>query len=342
MSRKQSAYLDGLLGGDDDELPPAAAPRQRSSTLLSRDTALARIASGEVRQVTELRLDPARCRIWAGNGRVYAELTEERCRDLIDSMIAEGGQKVPAVVRRLKDDPDHEYEVLAGTRRHWSVSWLRAHSYPDFSFLAHVHDLDDEAAFRLADIENRARADLSDLERARNYKAGLVTYYGGVQARMAERLKISKGWLSKLLSLAELPDEVIAAFASPADVQIKGGYELAQRLGDAKLRSKMIRAAGAVAIEQAERRATGREPLPAAEVVRRIVALMAAKTPLPSPVLPVLQSTYGRPVVSVTRTDRQGVTLRVHSGSGADEQEIVEAVRAALAELAQRGQGVTR
>jgi ParB family chromosome partitioning protein len=115
------------------------------------------VASGEVRQVTQLLLDPARVRIWPGNARTYAHLSEENCRELIDSIVAEGGQKVPAVVRRVDGDPDHDFEVIAGTRRHWSISWLRSHSYPDMMFVAQVAQLDDEAAFRLADLENRAR-----------------------------------------------------------------------------------------------------------------------------------------------------------------------------------------
>jgi ParB family chromosome partitioning protein len=115
MSRKQGAYLEGLLSDDGDEAPSPA--RSRRSPLLERESALARVASGEVRQVTELRIDPARCRIWSGNGRVYEQLSEGRCRDLIDSLIAEGGQKVPAIVRRVRDDPNAEFEVLAGVAR---------------------------------------------------------------------------------------------------------------------------------------------------------------------------------------------------------------------------------
>ena len=65
-------------------------------------------------------------------------------------------------------------------------------------------DLDDEAAFRLADIENRARKDVSDIERARNYAAALEAHYGGKAVRMAERLKLSKGWLSKMLKAATI------------------------------------------------------------------------------------------------------------------------------------------
>lgn len=43
-------------------------------SLLGRESALARAASGEVRQVTQLMLDPARVRIWAGNARLKARL----------------------------------------------------------------------------------------------------------------------------------------------------------------------------------------------------------------------------------------------------------------------------
>nr|WP_293847327.1 ParB N-terminal domain-containing protein [Sphingopyxis sp.] len=39
-------------------------------------------------------------------------------QDLIDSILAEGGQKVPVVVRHVSGDPDYDYEVIAGTRRH--------------------------------------------------------------------------------------------------------------------------------------------------------------------------------------------------------------------------------
>ena len=36
-------------------------------------------------------LDPARVRVWPGNARSYAHLSEENCRELIDSLIAESG-----------------------------------------------------------------------------------------------------------------------------------------------------------------------------------------------------------------------------------------------------------
>jgi ParB family chromosome partitioning protein len=308
--------------------------------LLGRESALARVASGEVRQVTQLLLDPARVRIWPGNARAYAHLSEENCRELIDSIIAEGGQKVPAVVRRIEGDPDHDYEVIAGTRRHWSISWLRAHSYPDVQFVAQVAILDDEAAFRLADLENRARKDVSDLERARNYAEALKAHYGNHLTRMAERLKVSKGWLSKMLRVAALPEPVIAAFASPADVALKPGYALAQALDDKEEAKAILGAAGQLAKQQAARRAAGELPYPAAEVIRRLLDAPKAAREAPEPF--VWTTPHGRPGLSVQSANRQGVTIRLHSGSGADTEQLVDAFREALAQLEREGRGLQR
>ena len=359
MARKQSDYLAALLAGDDDTTDaatpadgaaPAAGPspapsrapateRARGTTLLGRESALARVASGEVRQVTQLLLDPARVRVWPGNARSYAHLTEESCRELIDSIIAEGGQKVPAVVRRVEGDPAHDYEVIAGTRRHWAISWLRGHSYPDMQFVAQVANLDDEAAFRLADIENRARADVSDLERARNYAAALADHYGNHQTRMAERLRLSKGWLSKMLKVATLPDAVVAAFDSPGDVQLKPGYALAQALDDKAAAKAILRAAAQIAGEQAALRESGAPALPATDVIRR---LMAAPDDTAKPAPMVIHSRHGRPMVTVQTSNRQGVTLRLHAGSGASQDDVVNAVRNALIQLEGEGRGLQR
>jgi ParB family chromosome partitioning protein len=350
MARKQSDYLADLLSGDEassteappSPAPPAAAERARGTTLLGRESALARAASGEVRQVTQLLLDPARVRVWPGNARAYAYLSEENCRELIDSIIAEAGQKVPAVVRRVEGDPAHDYEVIAGTRRHWSISWLRAHSYPDFQFVAQVAQLDDEAAFRLADLENRARKDVSDLERARNYAAALADHYGGHLTRMAERLKLSKGWLSKMVKVAAIPDAIIAAFASPADVQLKPAYALAQALDDRAAARTIAAEAGRIAAEQAARREVNQSPYPASEVVRRLIdaPLAADSGNRPEPYR--YTTSDGRAVLTIQSVNRQGVTIRLHPGSGADDHQLAAALRDALDHLEATGKGLRR
>lgn len=359
MARTQKDYLADLLAEEAaaeavqpsaDMAPrPASAPepelparlnRSRGTTLLGRESALARVASGEVRQVTQLLLDPAKVRIWPGNARIYADLTEENVRELIDSIVAENGQKVPAVVRRIEGDPQHDYEVIAGTRRHFAISWLRANSYPEMQFVAQVAQLDDEAAFRLADLENRARKDVSDLERARNYAEALKAHYGNHLTRMAERLKLSKGWLSKMIKVAGIPDGVIAAFASPADVQLKPAYPLAQALDDKTAARAILAEARALAKLQVDRRALGHPGIAAADVLRRLLA--APGGPATPETLFTWAMPSGRTALSVLSVNRQGVTVRLHAGSGAGHEELADALRQALEQLDREGRGLQR
>lgn len=359
MARKQSDYLASLLADvkadqaaeptarEAPEAAPGAppAPAERTEraagraglSLLGRENALARVASGEVRQVTQLQLDPARVRVWEGNARMQAQLSEENCRDLIDSILAEGGQKVPAVVRHVSGDPDHDYELIAGTRRLFAIGWLRAHSYPDMKLLAQVADLDDEAAFRLADIENRARKDISDIERARNYAAALDMHYGGKAVRMAERLRLSKGWLSKMLKAASLPDPVLAAFANLHELTLNPAYKLAAAMDD-KARARAIRKEAEVIIAE-NRRAVdeGTAPLPAPAVLRRLMAATAETLSPERDLCITVNGPYGRPILSVKSVNRQGITLHVPMACGAGDDQIAHAVRQVLETLRLNG-----
>ncbi|MCJ1962145.1 ParB/RepB/Spo0J family partition protein [Novosphingobium mangrovi (ex Hu et al. 2023)] len=384
MARKQSDYLASLLSGGDDTAetkaeakapspaaspdedgqapsadtpspaPPAegeaVSPAPRSSTraglsLLGRENALARVASGEVRQVTQLLLDPARVRVWDGNARNQARLSEDSCRDLIDSILAEGGQKVPAVVRHITGDPDHDYELIAGTRRHFAISWLRAHSYPDMKLLAQVAELDDEAAFRLADIENRARRDITDIERARNYAEALPIHYGGKAVRMAERLKLSKGWLSKMLKAATIPDEVLAAFADPAELTLNPAYRLAGELDD-KARARAIRKeAKAIAAQNAKARSEGRPGLPGPVTLKRLLAasdLADSGQPLATKDFRMeISGPYGRTILAVKDVTRQGVTIQLPMASGAGDEQLANALKEVLDVLRKNGISVS-
>ena len=348
MSKKQADYLTSLLGdvGQDIATPTSqpVTPPKAGMTLLARESALARVATGEVKQVTQLLLDPNRVRIWHGNPRHQASLTEETCRDLIDAILAEGGQKVPAVIRRINNDPDYEYEVIAGSRRHWVISWLRANNYPDMMFLAQVYSLDDEAAFRISDIENRARKDVSDFERARTYLHALELHYNGKQSRMAERLRLSKGWLSKMLSVASLPDWVVDAFASPAEIQMKSCYTLAQKIQSlthtndndrlAKVKNEAIK----ISLEQMNRKTAQKAGITAVDVIRRLMNSDCLENNAET--LLKLEVPSGRTALSVLSSNRNGVSVRLHAGSGATLKELSELLQKALQELEKQGKGL--
>jgi len=296
--------------------PPPASPRP----------------GGDV-QVMQLRVDPRRVRIWPGNARVYALLNEANCRDLIDSILAEGGQKMPAIVRPVADDPHHDFEVIAGTRRHFAISWLRDHGRFDLHFLVQVEALDDEAAFRLADLENRARNDVSDFERARNYAAALADHYDGHLTRMAERLNLSKGWLSKMIRIASLPDAVIGAFADPRDLRLRAAYALAQAMEPEEAGWAVIAMATQIGRAQAARIADGHTPYTAAEILRSLMAAAGSKD---APIDYVHPGPNG-PALSLVSVGKSGVTVKLHAGSGAKTADLIAGLKALIEKLAEGG-----
>lgn len=332
MSRKNAGFAAdlaaGLDGGAGDEAVPRR-PGMAGNVLAGRENRLAELAAGAVVARTHELVDPARCRMWAGHNRDYALLDEARCADLIESIKAQGRQEMPAIVRRLRDDPDHEFEVICGARRHWSISWLRAHNYPDFRFLIDVRSLSDEEAFRLADIENRARDDLSDLERARDYLRALDLYYGGRQKAMAERINVTESWLSRYLDLARLPAEIMAAFPAPQDLHIKHVTALKPLLKPAERRARVYEEAARLAVAQRQGR-----PRPVPEVIRALAQAADPPTRSESPKRSgsgdVVLSRTGTPLLRVEGRDAEGVRLVLMPQQGGTREEAALALRELL------------
>lgn len=269
MAQGNKGFADRLAGGAGGAASVRLPPR--TGILGARENRLAELASGNaVTRVHEL-VDPARCRIWEGHNRDYAALDEHNCADLVESLRAQGRQEVPAIVRRVAGDPHVGYEVICGARRHWTVSWLRANNHPEFKFLVEPRELTDEEAFRLADLENRSRRDLSDFERAVDYAKAVERYYSGSQQRMAERLEVSKSWLSRYLELAKLPVEVMAAFGSPHVIGISHSAILAPLLRVAEKRKLLLDEVTGLAAEQMRLAAEKQPFLPPAAVLQRLV-----------------------------------------------------------------------
>lgn len=253
MGSKNHRFASDLVDAVDtsSEVRPPAG-RLGVGMLAGRSNRLAELATGSVLNRTNELVDPARCRMWAGHNREYSALSESRCQDLIDSMKAQGKQEVAAIARRVRDDPDYDFEVICGARRHWSVSWLRSHNYPDFRFLVEIRELTDEEAFRLSDLENRARDDISDLERARDYLRALHQYYEGHQAAMAERMRVTASWLSRYLDLARLPSEILASFANPHELGIRNVAAIKPLLKPQERRSRVLAEGARIAIARAD------------------------------------------------------------------------------------------
>ncbi|HEX7821108.1 MAG TPA: ParB/RepB/Spo0J family partition protein [Sphingobium sp.] len=330
MSGKNSGFVADLTAGIDLTDAPPRRAGMAANVLTGRSNRIAELASGGVMTRVHELVDPARCRMWSGHNREYALLSEQRCADLIESMKAQGKQEIPAIVRRVARDPDFDFEVICGARRHWTISWLRAHNYPNFKFLVDIREIGDEEAFRLADIENRARDDLTDIERARDYLRALDAYYGGKQRTMAERINVSESWLTRYLDLARLPEEVMVAFIQPQELGVRNAIALKTLLKPDARRARVFSAAKILADTQAE---TGK-PLPLLEVIRALaIAADPPKrsgSPKKSGMAQSVANTDGKPILRVEGVDRKGVRLTLLHKAGATREQAEKAIRDVL------------
>ena len=324
---KRSLMSDVADQLDEDD---SASGRRRPSRFADRGNQLAGVMSPDRVEKVFLKVDPERCRMWTYHNRRYDLLNEHNCADLLDGIKAQGEQEFPAVVRRVDGDAGVEFEVICGARRHWAISWLRANNFPRFKFLIEVRELNDEEAFRLADAENRERADISDYERASDYLGALDRFYGGKQRAMADRLEVTEGWLSRYLDLARLPEEVVSAFTTVTDLRVQHGRELKPLLRFSKSKADLISCARELAEQQKH------APMKPEDVVKTLVASTKQKKPgkRQQPILAEYESLAGRTIMSVHRQGKRGLIFKFTDTDPAliSDDELLEACKKAIAD----------
>lgn len=277
------------------------------------------------------KVDPNRCRMWEHHNRSYELLTEDNCRDLIDSIVAQGGQEQPAIVREIRGEGAHRFEVIAGARRHFAISWLREHNYPQFQYYVEIRDLEDEGCFRLADLENRNRKDISDYERAMDYRGALKRYYP-TQLEMAKRLNVAENWLSRYLMLAKLPSEIVSAYADFHDLKLRHARDLSPLLKSASGQKKIIAVAKSLAEQHQADRAAGAAPMSGPEVFQALLKAAKSSTPKQAAKGPLAEyrSSTGKPMLAVNASTKNSLTVVIDRRSGADATEIMRAFDKAL------------
>lgn len=329
-----AGFIRDLLATFSPE-PVAARRDGREQEALSRlDERLTSLTQEAGDSRAPLLIRPDDCAVWDGNPRDQPGLDVESCRSLIDSIATEGGNRIPVLVRLNPPGAERRYQLLVGSRRRFAIEWLNHNGRPEMRLNALVVDLSDEEAFRLADIENRERADICDLERARSYQAAVDRFYGGVQSRMAEALSLSNSQLSRLLALAQLPDEVVDAFATREELKVRYSELLTPLLRRPDQREAMIAEARRIGEEQ-QRRAIGNESMLApALVLARLREAAAPRAPDDGSDMPIMA---GGARVGRARPGRSGgvtVDLSIADDADLDElfmrlRETILAVRAA-------------
>ena len=128
-----------------------------------------------------------------------------------------GGNVQPVKVRPLAAPRDDQtrYELVFGHRR------LEACVQLGLPVLAVVENLGDAALFVEMDRENRARKDLSAWEQGVMYRRALDDGLFSSNRKLAEAVGADLSNVGKALSLASLPEALVAAFESPLDLQFR-------------------------------------------------------------------------------------------------------------------------
>lgn len=221
------------------------------------------------------------------DGAAYTELRDE--------IASAGGNVQPIKVRPLKTPDDVlKHEVVYGHRRHRACLEL------GLPVLAIEEDVNDVQLFAEMERENRARANLSPWEQGMMYRRALDEGLFPSQRKLSEALGVDLALVSKSLSVARLPDAVVAAFESPLVIQ----YRWAQPLAEAVQKDPE-----AVLARAKELAMKSPRPLPK-EVLEHLVA--GAESP---PSAEVVQLGEGRRVVRWQPGARGSVRIEIPSGA---------------------------
>lgn len=114
------------------------------------------------------------------------------------------------------------YEVVFGHRRHRACLEL------GLPVLALIENVSDQELFQQMERENRQRKNLSAWEQGCMYRQAIDGGLYPSLRRLAEAIDVDVSLVSKAVALARLPEGVVAAFASPLDIQFRWAAALSE------------------------------------------------------------------------------------------------------------------
>lgn len=307
--------MEAVLGSLDQkpsDTQPDTAPQKGPGYFSDRQKNVEQIMNGERIRRTIFKVDTRVCRLWSRHNRLFESLTEEDCDDLITGFKT-NGQEIPVIARDVSDeDGPYQYEIIAGARRFWTARYL------NMPILVEPRKLTDLEAFKISDIENRERKDISEYERARDYLRALEEYqYFDNQKQMAVSIGITDAGLSYLLNIARLPDVVLDAFGDRRRVTGKMARDLRKFLKTDE--ATVLKAAQAILDSVKEQ---GNQPAP--EVVMKSLNPANSKKGESTEIkkaVTVFNNQRGRPVIKRVRTGNEiKVSVRIGKDGVQEEQ----------------------
>jgi ParB family chromosome partitioning protein len=170
---------------------------------------------------TPLKLDAGCIRPSRWANRHEASFDSPEFQELKAEIQDASGNVQPIKVRPLpKPDGEVRYEVVFGHRRHRACLEL------GLQVSVVVEEMDDRRLWTDMERENRARANLSPWELGRSYKRALDAGLFPSMRALGEAIGRNSSGVTYAVTIANLPDEVVSAFASPADIQFRYAKDL--------------------------------------------------------------------------------------------------------------------
>lgn len=141
-------------------------------------------------------------------------------KSLKDEIESQGGNVQPIKVRPIPGSEPAEYEIVFGHRRHRACFEL------GIEVLAIIESVDDVTLFAEMDRENRQRENLRPYEQGLMYKRAMDEGLFPSQRKAAETLGVPLSNFSTSISIASIPEKVLAAFESPLDIQYRWASDM--------------------------------------------------------------------------------------------------------------------
>lgn len=263
-------------GGNPDQIEEAVEQARRASE--EREKALLADIDAAREQVLVLEkqledvpedgvyeIDPKRVRRSKFANRNLLAFSDKAFDQLRASIKKHRGNDVAAKVRPVSDDPDFDYEVVYGHRRH------QATLLEGMPFYAKIDDIPDAELVQLMHIENQ-REDLSPFEEAFQFKQWLDEGFYEDATTLAADIEESKSFVSQRMAIVALPKIIFNALKDPRQLGITGWRELCAAYRNNS--DSIIQASSLLASEDDDL-----QPADKAEVVKNFRKLMSGDKP---------------------------------------------------------------
>jgi ParB family chromosome partitioning protein len=209
-----------------------------------------------------------------------------------------GGNVQPIKVRPIANqEGGASFEIIFGHRRYEACRQL------GLPVLAVVDSVDDQTLFAEMDRENRARKDLSPWEQGVMYRRALAEGLFSSNRKLADALGVDPGNLGRTLMLADLPQEVLAAFATPLDLQ----FRWAKALHDAA-------AADLAGLKARAVRVAALTPKPSSKAIFEMLVGQDRGVVPYNPPAPVQVQVGGRHAATIAFTAKGGTSVEFEPG----------------------------